>query len=76
MGTHPIFESDFDCLTECTRNGNDQNVDLKQSNVSLQDIAMRNNRIDVRQLWLSQHVFLPVLQLGCFSSCFLNQILV
>jgi len=18
MGTHPIFESDFDCLTECT----------------------------------------------------------
>jgi len=19
MGTHPIFESDFDCLTECVR---------------------------------------------------------
>jgi len=21
MGTHPIFESDFDCLTENTKNG-------------------------------------------------------
>jgi len=20
MGTHPIFESDFDCLTDCERN--------------------------------------------------------
>jgi len=21
MGTHPIFESDFDCLTDCLHNG-------------------------------------------------------
>merc|ERR1712156_277190 len=23
MGTHPIFESDFDCLTDCRRNNNE-----------------------------------------------------
>jgi len=23
MGTHPIFESDFDCLTEKVKNGDD-----------------------------------------------------
>jgi len=24
MGTHPIFESDFDCLTEENKNGNQE----------------------------------------------------
>merc|ERR1712226_1689595 len=26
MGTHPIFESDFDCLTECIKMNNDEAI--------------------------------------------------
>jgi len=26
MGTHPIFESDFDCLTDLRKNGRDSRI--------------------------------------------------
>merc|ERR1712021_171633 len=31
MGTHPIFESDFDCLTECARYGDHSLVEASYS---------------------------------------------
>jgi len=30
MGTHPIFESDFDCLTEIRKNGSAESLHKQQ----------------------------------------------
>merc|ERR1712039_1122570 len=41
MGTHPIFESDFDCLTEMTRE--------KKARSTIKDVISRENTINLHK---------------------------
>merc|ERR1712180_491861 len=44
MGTHPIFESDFDCLTDSNKMAAPQMVDIRQLNP--QQLTEVSQRID------------------------------
>jgi len=58
MGTHPIFESDFDCLTEDCENSDLDEKQRKRKNIERKNIM----KIRVQRLWRTQQI-LPQSQL-------------
>merc|ERR1711970_1294087 len=44
MGTHPIFESDFDCLTEWPTGVDSQRLSFGISEVGVIQTSLKNNR--------------------------------
>merc|ERR1712126_588205 len=42
MGTHPIFESDFDCLTDCYISLNTRSINLDNSHILYSDYERQN----------------------------------
>merc|ERR1712227_441653 len=50
MGTHPIFESDFDCLTDEMATPVSTNLDLENDQIGLDAIVTSENR-DARELF-------------------------
>merc|ERR1712227_747503 len=50
MGTHPIFESDFDCLTDEMATPGSTNLDLENDQIGLDAIVTSENR-DARELF-------------------------
>jgi len=55
MGTHPIFESDFDCLTECKRNRDKMDrKDSKKQRLSQRVKSVNHESVPVTPV-LSEH---------------------
>merc|ERR1711953_433408 len=76
MGTHPIFESDFDCLTELTR---DENFTSMNNSVFTNEKIPVNNPIwpdDIVEAHfvssISLFVLFGIVSLGLFIVSFLN----
>merc|ERR1711937_89998 len=40
MGTHPIFESDFDCLTDCLKSDRDKKIFEKMSSAAAESVSV------------------------------------
>merc|ERR1712235_179942 len=59
MGTHPIFESDFDCLTENIMNSRSPRV---------QTIEIDDSKVHLSSMKFDDHIMLGVSDSGTFGS--------
>merc|ERR1712062_138953 len=46
MGTHPIFESDFDCLTECRKKNSTKDAEMAEEEYEVEKILASRVLLD------------------------------